>query len=209
MFLPCYIAYSLFHMLPRPSSTWRSDCRRQIEASFAITCPFWLSFGVSCNRPVTTTFLKMSSSSSIPKTTTPFTPKRPLSVQSNNNSLLASTHKRYKSTISVESKPRGVATPKPKGELTHLVTPLKNETAFRPKSRLAERPKTPSTPKLDEDNDKWMERDVSKVDVEGALVDASCIDVGDVSAEVDETSLRSISGNAEIQADDKVLVSVR
>lgn len=50
---------------------------------------------------------------------------------------------------------------------------------------------------------------MSKVDVEGALVDASCIDVGDVSAEVDETSLRSISGNAEIQADDKVLVSVR
>ncbi|KAF8912297.1 P-loop containing nucleoside triphosphate hydrolase protein [Mucidula mucida] len=138
----------------------------------------------------------------------PFTPKRPLSSSSSTssvgssssstskgdsltsrltrtgNSLLGSTHKRYKASISSEARS------------TKLAPVPGSPASGRPKT-----PSRPNTPGIDEPPSKM---DVSNVDPEEVLVDFETVDAADVSGEIDEAWLRANHGKQ-----DKVMVSVR
>ncbi|KAF9019140.1 kinesin-domain-containing protein [Hymenopellis radicata] len=141
----------------------------------------------------------------------PFTPKRPLSSSSSStssvassssstsksdsltnrltrsnagNSLLGSTHKRYKASISSEARS------------TKLPPVPGSPASGRPKT-----PSRPNTPGIDEPPSKM---DVSNVDPEEALVDFETVDAADMSGEIDEAWLRANHGKQ-----DKVMVSVR
>ncbi|KAF9012218.1 kinesin-domain-containing protein [Hymenopellis radicata] len=141
----------------------------------------------------------------------PFTPKRPLSSSSSStssvassssstsksdsltnrltrsnagNSLLGSTHKRYKASISSEARS------------TKLPPVPGSPASGRPKT-----PSRPNTPGIDEPASKM---DVSNVDPEEALVDFETVDAADMSGEIDEAWLRANHGKQ-----DKVMVSVR
>lgn len=128
----------------------------------------------------------------------PFTPKRPPSVISDTptSSLLSSTTKRYKASISTESKQRAK-------QIAGLTVVPGSPT----KKLDGSRPKTPTTPRRNGGDDSLLspntsEMDVSRVDPEEALVDFETVEAGDMSADIDPSTL-SDSGQ------DKVLVSVR
>ncbi|KJA20164.1 hypothetical protein HYPSUDRAFT_142672 [Hypholoma sublateritium FD-334 SS-4] len=164
---------------------------------------------------------------------TPFTPKRPLSAQSTGSTasvstassssadqlaarlsrvntpiLLNSTHKKYKAPLSVESRSKiSSSSFKPKSTLTPVPgTPTKKEGS-------QSRPRTPNTPRSRSGAESpclmpaASEMDVSNVDPEQVLVDSETVEPGDVSAEIDESWLRSIKHDH--GKDDKVMVSIR
>ncbi|KAJ8073923.1 Kinesin-like protein kip2 [Marasmius tenuissimus] len=154
---------------------------------------------------------------------TPFTtPKRPLSSSSSTSStsssqnLLASTHKRYKASITAESRPRNYAA-KPKMTLAVVPgTPTKDSPGS------PGRPRTPGTPRSksrqgNNDDPTLMpavsEMDVSNVDVEEVLVDSQTVEPGDgdFSGDVDIDLINAVKGEQELQhgKHDKVMVSVR
>ncbi|KAI0667610.1 kinesin-domain-containing protein [Trametes maxima] len=158
----------------------------------------------------------MSSSSSSATTSklvrpAPFTPKRPLSTsytsddptrlpRSTTPSLLGSA-KKYKATLSSESRTRLTSKP-----TLGSVPPTPNRT--RSKSRDGPRPKTPTSPRKGTESPLLMphvsEMDVSRIDPEEALVDSEMVEPGDISADIDESFLQSDYGK-----EDKVLVSIR
>ncbi|ESK96372.1 kinesin-like protein [Moniliophthora roreri MCA 2997] len=159
----------------------------------------------------------MSSTSSTPASKlarhTLFTPKRPSSIASNTPSsqnLLSSTHKRYKASISTESRPRNYIG-KPKPTLPAVPgTPTKDSP-----SDSNGRPRTPGTPRSKSRQGRespslmpaMSEMDVSNVDPEEVLVDYQTVEPGDVSGEMDEAMLRAIQLDHGKQ--DKVMVSIR
>ena len=163
----------------------------------------------------------------------PFTPKRPLSIHStpsttndpniaarlsrtNSNSstsssisvpqtLLSTTHKKYKAPLSVESRSKTTYSKTPKSVLPAVPgTPTK-------KDGTQSRPRTPNTPRKGAESPSLMpaagEMDVSNVDPERVLVDYQTVEPGDVSAEIDETWLRTAELDHGKQ--DKVMVSIR
>ncbi|RDB26446.1 Kinesin-like protein KIN-7L [Hypsizygus marmoreus] len=128
----------------------------------------------------------------------PFTPKRPLSAMSTTSSttmthtnLLASTHKKYKATLSTESRARTTTTKAP---------------TLAPVPGTPTRPRTPGTPRSPSLMPMTSEMDVSNVDPEEVLVDyqTPTVEPGDISGEVDEAWLRGDHGT-----EDKVMVSIR
>ncbi|KAL0572588.1 Kinesin-like protein kip2 [Marasmius crinis-equi] len=155
----------------------------------------------------------MSSVSSTPASkiarATPFTPKRPLSslssATSSTQNLLSSTHKRYKATVSTESRPRNYAKPKP------VLAPVPGT----PNKEGCDSPRTPGTPRSKSrqgDDPSLMpamsEMDVSNVDPEEVLVDSQTVEPGDISGDMmDEAWLRAIQSDHGKQ--DKVMVSIR
>ncbi|KAH9480830.1 Kinesin-related protein 11 [Psilocybe cubensis] len=175
----------------------------------------------------------MSRNGTVPSTpsranrTTPFTPKRSLSVLSTSSStsststttdqqlnarlsranqpvLLNSTHKKYKATLSVESRSK---TLRPKTPLNPVPgTPTKKDGTHS-------RPRTPVTPRSRSGAESPMlspsksEMDVSNVDPEQVLVDSQTVEPGDVSGEIDEAWLKAAELNHGKQ--DKVMVSIR
>ncbi|RDB19180.1 Kinesin-like protein KIN-7N [Hypsizygus marmoreus] len=127
----------------------------------------------------------------------PFTPKRPLSAMSTTSTtmthttLLASTHKKYKATLSTESRARVTTTKAP------MLAPVPGTPT---------RPRTPGTPRSPSLMPMTSEMDVSNVDPEEVLVDyqTPTVEPGDISGEVDEAWLRGGYGK-----EDKVMVSIR
>ena len=162
----------------------------------------------------------------------PFTPKRPLSIQStpsssndtsvaarlsrtNSNSstssslstpqtLLSTTHKKYKAPLSVESRSKTTY-----GK-TKPVLPTVPGTPTK-KDGTQSRPRTPNTPRRGAESPSLMpaagEMDVSNVDPERVLVDYQTVEPGDVSGEIDEAWLRAAELDHGKQ--DKVMVSIR
>ena len=162
-----------------------------------------------------------------------FTPKRPLSTQStpsatsdpsfatrlsrtNSNSstssslstpqtLLSTTHKKYKAPLSVESRSKPTY-----GKTTKPVLPPVPGTPTR-KDGTQSRPRTPNTPRKGAESPSLMpaanEMDVSNVDPEQVLVDYQNVEPGDVSGEIDEAWLRAAQLDHGKQ--DKVMVSIR
>ncbi|KAF4617204.1 hypothetical protein D9613_006327 [Agrocybe pediades] len=160
----------------------------------------------------------------------PFTPKRPLSAQSNSSTgsganttteqitarlsrqntpvLLNSTHKKYKAPLSVESRTsKSSSSFKSKSTLAPVPgTPTK-------KDGTPSRPRTPNTPRSRSGAESpslmpsTSEMDVSVVDPEQVLVDSQTVEAGDVSVEIDEAWLKA----AELDhgKEDKVMVSIR
>lgn len=111
------------------------------------------------------------------------------------SSLLSSNTKRYKAAISTESKPRA------KQIAGLAVVP------GSPKKSDGGRPKTPTTPRRNTADESFLssntsEMDVSRVDPEEALIDFETVEAGDISADIDPSTLSE-------SAQDKVLVSVR
>ena len=128
----------------------------------------------------------------------PFTPRRPPSVISDasTSSLLSSNTKRYKAAISTESKPRAK-------QIAGLAVVPGSPT----KKSDGSRPKTPTTPHRNTADESLLssntsEMDVSRVDPEEALIDFETVEAGDISADIDPSTLSE-------SAQDKVLVSVR
>ena len=80
--------------------------------------------------------------------------------------------------------------------------------AYRVQLCASRRPKTPSSPRKGTESPLLMphvsQMDVSRVDPEEALVDSEMVEPGDISADIDESLLRTEYGN-----EDKVLVSIR
>ena len=163
-----------------------------------------------------------------------FTPKRPLSTHStpsttsdpsfatrlsrtNSNSstsssllstpqtLLSTTHKKYKAPLSVESRSKATY-----GKTTKLVLTPVPGTPTR-KDGTQSRPRTPNTPRKGAESPSLMpaanEMDVSNVDPEQVLVDYQTVEPGDVSGEIDEAWLRAAQLDHGKQ--DKVMVSIR
>ncbi|CAL1712669.1 unnamed protein product [Somion occarium] len=138
----------------------------------------------------------------------PFTPKRPLSSASIDDSTRLSrattpsalnSTKKFKASISSESRTRLNTT---------NINKLKTSSPSSPKKSVFDgvRPKTPSTPKRDPspmDGPMYSEMDVSRIDPEEALVDFETVEPGDISGEIDESLLKDYG------AEDKVLVSIR
>lgn len=163
----------------------------------------------------------------------PFTPKRPLSTQStpsttndlnlavrlsrtNSNSstssslstpqtLLSTTHKKYKAPLSVESRSKSNY-----GKTVKPVLPTVPGTPTK-KDGTQSRPRTPNTPRKGAESPSLMpaagEMDVSNVDPEQVLVDYQTVEPGDVSGEIDEAWLRAAELDHGKQ--DKVMVSIR
>ncbi|KAF9565092.1 kinesin-like protein [Agrocybe pediades] len=159
-----------------------------------------------------------------------FTPKRPLSAQSNSSTgssanttteqitarlsrqntpvLLNSTHRKYKAPLSVESRTsKSSSSFKSKSTLPPVPgTPTK-------KDGTPSRPRTPNTPRSRSGAESpslmpsTSEMDVSVVDPEQVLVDSQTVEAGDVSGEIDEAWLKA----AELDhgKEDKVMVSIR
>ncbi|KAG1732442.1 P-loop containing nucleoside triphosphate hydrolase protein [Suillus paluster] len=136
----------------------------------------------------------------------PFTPKRPLSSASSSElpsaiktSVLGSTAKKFKATLSSESRLRTtVAT---KSSLTAVpATPAK-------KSFEGARPRTPGTPRSQTPTShiNTSDMDVSRIDPEDVLVDYQTVEPGDVSADIDDSAIPGPNYGKE----DKVLVSIR
>ncbi|KAF5377904.1 hypothetical protein D9615_006794 [Tricholomella constricta] len=153
---------------------------------------------------------------------TPFTPKRPLSSISSTSSstssnattssdlsarlarttpsLLSSTHKKYKASISSESRTRTFT----KANV--------NKPTLAPVPRPPSRPRTPGTPnRKGAESPSLMpatsEMDVSRVDPEEVLVDYQTVEPGDISGELDEAWLRAATHDH--GKEDKVMVSIR
>jgi centromeric protein E len=159
----------------------------------------------------------------------PFTPKRHLSIQStpsttndprlsrtNSNSstnsslstpqtLLSTTHKKYKAPLSVESRSKSTY-----GKIAKPVLATVPGTPTR-KDGTQSRPRTPNTPRKGAESPSLMpaagEMDVSNVDPERVLVDYQTVEPGDVSGEIDEAWLRAAELDHGKQ--DKVMVSIR
>ena len=135
----------------------------------------------------------------------PFTPKRPLSSvasfddvaralppRATTPSALPSTRK-FKASLSAETRPRATS--------LRPGSPKKLATDGPPS-----RPKTPTTPRRGAPSPAptvVSEMDVSRIDPEAALVDFETVEAGDVSLDLDESSLRDYG------REDKVLVSIR
>ncbi|TFK34801.1 kinesin-like protein [Crucibulum laeve] len=142
----------------------------------------------------------------------PFTPKRPLSSMSTSStsstsktatSLLSSTHKKYKASLSVEARGRGFS--KSKSPLPTVPgTPTKKDGS-------TSRPRTPVSPMKGSESPHLMpaasEMDVSNVDPEQVLVDFQTVEPGDISGEIDEAWLKA--NGLDHGKQDKVMVSVR
>ncbi|KAF8125154.1 P-loop containing nucleoside triphosphate hydrolase protein [Boletus edulis] len=135
---------------------------------------------------------------------TPFTPKRPLSIVSGNELSTPSvfnTAKKYKASLSTESRIRTTKAPAHTSLTPVPGTPTKSN----------DRPKTPSTPRGVSPSPALflgpgdMSMDVSRVDPEEALVDSEKIEPGDISGDIDESQLPT----PEYGKEDKVLVSIR
>ncbi|RDB19175.1 Kinesin-like protein KIN-7L, partial [Hypsizygus marmoreus] len=139
----------------------------------------------------------VSSTPAKPTRPAPFTPKRPLSAMSTTSTtmthtnLLASTHKKYKATLSTESRARTTTT---------------KALTLAPVPGTPTRPRTPGTPRSPSLMPATSEMDVSNVDPEEVLVDyqTPTVEPGDISGEVDEAWLRGDHGQ-----EDKVMVSIR
>ena len=175
----------------------------------------------------------MNRNSTVPSTPRPlFTPKRPLSTHStpstlndpnflrlsrtNSNSstssslstpqtLLSTTHKKYKAPLSVESRLKTTY-----GKVAKPVLPTVPGTPSR-KDGTQSRPRTPNTPRKGAESPSLMpstnEMDVSNVDPEQVLVDYQNVEPGDISGEIDEAWLRAAQLDHGKQ--DKVMVSIR
>ncbi|KAF9483551.1 kinesin-domain-containing protein [Pholiota conissans] len=162
----------------------------------------------------------------------PFTPKRPLSAQSNSSStstatstsssadqlaarlsrvntpiLLNSTHKKYKAPLSIESRSKTNTSFKPRSTLAPVPgTPTKKDGSHS-------RPRTPNTPRSRSGAESpclmpsTSEMDVSNVDPEQVLVDSQTVEAGDVSGDIDEAWLKSLKQDH--GREDKVMVSIR
>ncbi|KAF8965987.1 P-loop containing nucleoside triphosphate hydrolase protein, partial [Flammula alnicola] len=163
----------------------------------------------------------------------PFTPKRPLSAQSNASTasststtsssvdqlaarlsrvntpiLLNSTHRKYKAPLSLESRTKSSSSSfKPKSTLAPVPgTPTKKDGS-------QSRPRTPNTPRSRSGAESpslmppTSEMDVSNVDPEQVLVDFQTVEPGDVSGEIDEAWLRA--AQLDHGKEDKVMVSIR
>jgi centromeric protein E len=176
----------------------------------------------------------MNRNSTVPSTPRipPFTPKRPLSTHStpstindpnfarltrtNSNSstssslstpqtLLSTTHKKYKAPLSVESRSKTTY-----GKIVKPVLPPVPGTPSR-RDGTQSRPRTPNTPRKGAESPSLMppanEMDVSNVDPEQVLVDYQNVEPGDVSGEIDEAWLRAAQLDHGKQ--DKVMVSIR
>ncbi|OCH88478.1 kinesin-domain-containing protein [Obba rivulosa] len=150
----------------------------------------------------------------------PFTPKRPLSANASSDDLTAAratrstaipstptilgSAKKYKAALSSESRARTTSKVKPLGLGSVPPTPIRGQSAD------GSRPKTPSTPRRGTDSPflqpSMSEMDVSRIDPEEALVDFQTVEPGDVSAEIDESTLEALNGYGK---EDKVLVSIR
>ncbi|EGO19218.1 hypothetical protein SERLADRAFT_453721 [Serpula lacrymans var. lacrymans S7.9] len=147
-----------------------------------------------------------SSSSSTTKLTrsVPFTPKRPLSSASElpraTTPSALNSIKKFKATVSSESRLRTAA--KPKSALSGIPGSPPKKSALD-----GNRPKTPGTPRRGGAESPMFiassEMDVSRVDPEEVLIDYQTVEPGDVSGEVDESLLNDYG------REDKVLVSVR
>jgi centromeric protein E len=163
----------------------------------------------------------------------PFTPKRPISTQltpattndlnfaarlyrTNSNSstssslstpqtLLSTTHKKYKAPLSVESRSKATY-----GKIIKPVLPTVPGTPTK-KDGTQSRPRTPNTPRKGAESPSLMpaagEMDVSNVDPERVLVDYQTVEPGDISGEIDEAWLRA--AELEHGKEDKVMVSIR
>ena len=161
-----------------------------------------------------------------------FTPKRPLSIHStpsiindpsfsrlsrtNSSSstssslstpqtLLSTTHKKYKAPLSVESRAKTTYGKTAKPTLAPVPgTPSR-------KDGTQSRPRTPVTPRKGAESPSLMplanEMDVSNVDPEQVLVDYQTVEPGDVSGEIDEAWLRA--AKLDHGKHDKVMVSIR
>lgn len=173
----------------------------------------------------------MNRNSTVPSTPRAplFTPKRPLSTASTVNdpsfarlsrtnsssstssslstpqTLLSTTHKKYKAPLSVESRSKTTY-----GKIAKPVLPSVPGTPSRKDGTLS-RPRTPITPRKGAESPSLMplanEMDVCNVDPEQVLVDYQTVEPGDVSGEVDEAWLRAAQLDHGKQ--DKVMVSVR
>ncbi|THU97205.1 kinesin-domain-containing protein, partial [Dendrothele bispora CBS 962.96] len=152
-----------------------------------------------------------------------FTPKRPLSTSSSSSSLtssttsrsttplLASTHKKYKASLSVETRRTPV---KPRTTLAPVPGTPTKPTSPRPGSR----PGTPGSPRKGAESpglylsNAKSEMDVSNVDPEEVLVDSQTVETGDgdVSIEMDEETLWAMQASSvDHGKQDKVMVSIR
>lgn len=178
--------------------------------------------------------LNMNRNSTVPSTPRAplFTPKRPLSTHStpsiisdssfarlsrtNSSSstssslstpqtLLSTTHKKYKAPLSVESRSKSTY-----GKTAKPVLPPVPGTPSR-KDGTQSRPRTPVTPRKGTESPSLMplanEMDVSNVDPEQVLVDYKSVEPGDVSGEIDEAWLRA--AQLDHGKHDKVMVSIR
>ncbi|PPQ69904.1 hypothetical protein CVT24_003238 [Panaeolus cyanescens] len=166
---------------------------------------------------------------STPRSNIPFTPKRPLSAQSNASStsgassyhtapiepksisranmpvLLNTTHKKYKAPLSVESRP------KHKSSKSATLAPIPS-TPTKSRDTTPSRPRTPNTPRSRAGAESpflvpTSEMDVSNVDPEQVLVDYQTVEAGDVSGEIDEAWLKA--AKLDHGKHDKVMVSIR
>ncbi|KAF5348512.1 hypothetical protein D9756_009565 [Leucocoprinus leucothites] len=125
------------------------------------------------------------------------------SVQPNN--FLASTHKRYKAPLSVESRSKNFT--KTKSVLSSVPgTPTK-----RSGTPSTSRPQTPASPRKGAESPSLMpatsEMDVSNVDIESVLVDYQMVEETDISGEIDDAWLEAAMNDHGKR--DKVMVSVR
>ena len=177
----------------------------------------------------------MNRNSSIPSTPKvlrppPFTPRRPLSTHLTTNdanvtarlsrtnsssstssslstpqTLLSTTHKKYKAPLSVESRSKSTY-----GKTAKPVLPTVPGTPTK-KDGTQSRPRTPNTPRKGAESPSLMpaagEMDVSNVDPEQVLVDYQTVEPGDISGEIDEAWLRAAELDHGKQ--DKVMVSIR
>ncbi|EKM79626.1 hypothetical protein AGABI1DRAFT_74724 [Agaricus bisporus var. burnettii JB137-S8] len=122
------------------------------------------------------------------------------------NSLLASTHKRYKTPLSVETRSKNFSKTKSVLSSVPASPSRRNGSASRPQT-----PASPRTPRKGAESPSLMpatsEMDVSNVDPEQVLVDYQMIEDAEVSGEIDQAWL-----DAAMQdhgKHDKVMVSVR
>ncbi|KAJ3557151.1 hypothetical protein NP233_g11815 [Leucocoprinus birnbaumii] len=121
------------------------------------------------------------------------------------NNLLASTHKRYKAPLSVESRSKNFT--KTKSVLSSVPgTPTK-----RSGTPSTSRPQTPASPRKGAESPSLLpatsEMDVSIVDIESVLVDYQMVEEADVSGEIDDAWLQAAMNDH--GKHDKVMVSIR
>ncbi|KAK0457604.1 P-loop containing nucleoside triphosphate hydrolase protein [Desarmillaria tabescens] len=140
-------------------------------------------------RPLSTSSLSSISSSSSSSSDLMNRLNRSGSGSSGASNILGSTHKRYKAPVSSESRPRTYTKP-----LSTIPGSPRPKTPY-------ERSKTPTV-----EDSPTSKMDVSNVDPEAVLVDSETVEA-DVSAEMDEAWLRTMSANHGNK--DKVMVSIR